>query len=173
MTHDASENSAWQQALRLMQPAFIRVIDRLRTTLEQSDWVGQYETVQDWPTDTAPQTQAEVLYLMDRLELVDEDQRSEIEHQLEALPQPVPVYLLHLTKAERARTLNLWELCYQICLSDYSPQIERTVFVELPLEEVFPDYTLFDETGEVDWARLDLKTAQVVESAFQSFERAE
>ena len=168
MTNHASD-PPWQLAVRLMQPAFIRVIDHLRTTLEQSDWTGQYETIQAWPLNTSPQVQDEVLYLIDQIELVEEDQRHELEAQLEALPQPIPVYLLHLKKAEQARTLNIWELCYQICLCDYSPQVERTTFIEVSLEEAHPDQTLFDETGEVDWTRLDLKTAQAVQSAFDAF----
>lgn len=170
MTSHSSQPSHWQQALKLMQPAFIRVIDHLRTTLEESEWTGQYETIQAWPDHATPQMKAEVLYLMDQLELVEEDARGEIEQQLEEMPQPVPVYLLHLTKADRARTLNIWELCYQVCLSNYVAHVERTVFIEISLEDASPDYTLFDETGEVDWTRLDLKTAEAVHSAFQSLE---
>jgi hypothetical protein len=161
----------WQRAVRLMQPAFIRVIDHLRTTLEQSEWVGQYETIQAWPADATPQIQAEVLHLLDQIELVDEDQQRELGEQLDNLPQPIPVYLLHLTKAEQVKTLNIWELCYQICLSNYSPQIERATFVEIPLEDVSPDHTLFDDADEVDWTRLDRKAAEAVQSAFESFDQ--
>jgi hypothetical protein len=167
-THYASEPLPWQQAVKLMQPAFIRVIDHLRITLEQSEWVGQYETLQVWPPETTPEMQAEVLYLMDQIEAAEEGDRAALEYQLETLPQLISVYLLHLTKAEQTKTLNLWELCYQICLLDYVPQIECTTVVEIPLEEISPDHTLLDDEGEVDWTRLDLKTAQVVQAAFQS-----
>jgi hypothetical protein len=176
MTHysvDHASDLPWQQAVRLMQPAFIRVIDHLRTTLEQSEWAGRYETLQAWPPEATPEIQAEVLYLMDRIEAAEDSDRPELEHQLEALPQPISVYLLHLAKAEQARTLNLWEMCYQICLIDYVPQLERPTFVDIPLEEISPDHTLFDEAGEVDWSRLDLKTAQVVQSAFEALEHRE
>jgi hypothetical protein len=173
-THSSPDSSPeplpWQQAVKLMQPAFIRVIDHLRTTLEQSDWVGKYETLQAWPSDATPEIQAEVLYLMDQIEAVEEGDRAELEQQLEGLPQPISVYLLHLTKAGQARTLNLWEMCYQICLASYTPQLERPTFIDIPLEEILPDYTLLDEDGEVDWPRLDLKTAHVVQSAFESLE---
>jgi hypothetical protein len=168
--NSSPESLPWQQAVKLMQPAFIRVIDHLRTTLEQSDWVGQYETLQAWPSDATPEIQAEVLYLMDQIEAVEEGDRAELEQQLEGLPQPIAVYLLHLTKAEQARTLNLWEMCYQICLADYIPQLERPTFIDIPLEEVSPDGTLLDEDGEVDWPRLDCKAAQVVQAAFESLE---
>jgi hypothetical protein len=170
--HD-SDSLSRQQAAQLMQPAFIRVIDHLRTTLEQSKWVGQYETIQAWPAETTPEMQAEVLYLMDQIEAVEDGDRAALEDRLEALPQPISVYLLHLAKAEQRKTLNLWELCYQICLLDYVPQIERTTVVEIPLGQISPDYTLFDDNGEVDWTRLDLKAAQAVQAAFQSLERAE
>lgn len=173
MTHDSSDALSWQQAVKLMQPAFIRVIDHLRTTLEQSEWVGQYETIQAWPPETTPEMQAEVLYLMDQIETAEDGDRAALEDQLETLPQPISVYLLHLTKAEQVKTLNLWELCYQICLLDYIPQIERTTVVEISLEEISPDQTLLDDEGEVDWTRLDLKTAQVVQAAFQALDHAE
>ncbi len=171
--HYSPEPLPWQQVVKLMQPAFIRVIDHLRTTLEQSEWTGQYETLQAWPSDATPEIQAEVLYLMDRVEVAEDGERPELEQQLEALPQPISVYLLHLTKSDRAKTLNLWEMCYQICLTNYVPQLEHPTFADLPLEELSPDNTLFDEAGEVDWPRLDLKTAQVVQSAFESLESAE
>jgi hypothetical protein len=172
MSFDFADMSPWQQAVTLMQPAFIRVMDHLRNTLERSDWAGQYETVHAWPEDITPDEQAEVLVLYDRLATAKNDaQQAEIEEQLQDLPQPVPVYLLHLTKGDRTKTMNLWELCYQICLVDYTPHIERTTFVDLPLEDVQPDHSLFDLSGEVDWPGLDRKTAQVIQSAFESLDR--
>jgi hypothetical protein len=171
MSLESLDSPPWQQAVTLMQPAFIRVMDHLRNTLEQSDWSGQYETVHSWPEGTTPEEQAEVLWLYDKLESADDVSKADIELQLEDFPQPVPVYLLHLTKADQTRTINLWELCYQICLLDYTPQIERSFFVDMPLEEVEPDHTLFDVSGEVDWPLLDRKTAQVIQSAFKSLDR--
>ncbi len=171
MSFDSADMPPWQQAVTLMQPAFIRVMDHLRKTLEQSDWAGQYETVHDWPEDITPEEQAEVLWLYDQLATANEARQAEIEEQLQDLPQPVPVYLLHLTKDKRTKIINLWELCYQICLVDYMPHLERTIFVDLPLEDVQPDYTLFEESGEVDWPRLDCKTAQMIQSAFESLDQ--
>ncbi|AFY39020.1 hypothetical protein Lepto7376_2760 [[Leptolyngbya] sp. PCC 7376] len=40
-------HSAWEQAQLLMQPAFIRVVDNFRDQLEDSDWEGEYEEIQD------------------------------------------------------------------------------------------------------------------------------
>jgi hypothetical protein len=172
MSFDSAGMSPGEKAVTLMQPAFIRVMDHLRNTLERSDWAGQYETVHAWPEDITPEEQAEVLLLYDRLAAAKNDaQQAEIEDRLQDLPQPVPVYLLHLTQGDRTKTINLWELCYQICLLDYTPHIERTIFVDLPLEGVRPDHTLFDASGEVDWHLLDLKTAQVIHSVFESLDR--
>jgi hypothetical protein len=172
MSFESADTPPWQQAVTLMQPAFIRVMDHLRNTLERSDWAGQYETVHAWPEDITPDEQAEVLVLYDRLATVKNDAQIEaIEAQLQNFPQPIPVYLLHLTKGDRTKTMNLWELCYQICLVGYTPHIERTTFADLPLEDVQPDHTLFDASGEVDWPGLDRKTAQVIQSAFESLDR--
>jgi hypothetical protein len=169
---DFSEVPAGQTALMLMQPTFIRVMDHLRRTLEQSVWKGQYETTHAWPEGTTPEVKAEVLWLYDKLEGAAKVDQADIECQLEELPQPVPVYLLHLEKGQQTRTINVWEMCYQICLANYTPQIERTDFVEVALNEAQPDYALFDESGEVDWVRLDQKTAGVIQAAFQSLENS-
>jgi hypothetical protein len=169
-SNHSAEVPPWQSAVTLMQPTFIRVMDHLRRTLEQSAWKGQYETIHAWPEDITPEAKAEVLWLYDKMEGAAKADQADIESQLEDLPQPVPVYLLHLEKAQEQRTLNLWELCYQICLATYTPHLERTDFVEVALEEALPDYTLFDESGEVDWVRLDQKTASVIQSAFQCLE---
>jgi hypothetical protein len=169
---DFSEVPAGQTALMLMQPTFIRVMDHLRRTLEQSAWQGQYETTHAWPEGTTPEVKAEVLWLYDKLEGAAKVDQADIECQLEELPQPVPVYLLHLEKEQQKRTINVWELCYQICLEDYTPEIESKGFVEVPLEEARPDRCLFDASGEVDWVRLDQKTAGVIQAAFQSLENS-
>lgn len=38
---------AWEQAQVLMQPCLIRVLDNIRKQLEQSDWQGKYEEIQE------------------------------------------------------------------------------------------------------------------------------
>ncbi|MEG3438374.1 hypothetical protein V0288_14685 [Pannus brasiliensis CCIBt3594] len=37
---------AWEQAERLMQPAFIRVLDNLRKQLENSPWAGTFQEIE-------------------------------------------------------------------------------------------------------------------------------
>jgi hypothetical protein len=168
---DFSEASAEQTAIALMQPTFIRVMDRLRKALEQSAWKGQYETTYAWPGGITAEAKAQVLGLYDRIEVAPKSEQANLEAQLEALPEPIPIYLLHLNKAQQTRTLNLWELCYQVCLADYAPDFESTGFAEIDLNEAAPDRTLFDASGEVDWEQLDRKTADVIQAAFESLDR--
>lgn len=156
-----------------MQPALIRTIDHLRTTLEKSEWSGNYETYQVWPERATPEQQAEVQRLYEAMEVADDAELDEIDRQLEMLPQPVTVYLLHLTKAEQTRTINLWELCYAIALREYTPHLERVEFTDLDLDVVCSDEALFDAEGDIDWGRLDQKAAQVVQSAFAALESTE
>jgi hypothetical protein len=166
------EGSGGQTALTLMQPTFIRVMDHLRRTLEQSDWKGQYETAYAWTEGTTPEVKAEVLGIYNRIEVAPKSEQASLESLLNLLPEPIPIYLLHLDKAQETRTLNLWELCYQICLADYTPEIESTGFVEVDLDEAAPDVSLFDALGEVDWVQLDQKAAAVIKSAFESLDRS-
>jgi hypothetical protein len=169
---DFSEAPGLQTATALMQPTFIRVMDHLRKTLEQSGWKGQYETTYAWPEDATPEAKAQVLGLYDRIEVAPKSEQASLEAQLETLPEPIPIYLLHLDKAQETRTLNLWELCYQICLTDYTPAFESTGFVEVDLDEAAPDLSLFDALGEVDWVKLDRKTGAVVQAAFECLEQS-
>jgi hypothetical protein len=164
---DFSGASGSQTALTLMQPTFIRVMDHLRKTLERSDWKGQYETTYAWPEGTTPEAKAEVLGVYNRIEVAPKSEQASLESLLALLPEPIPIYLLHLDKAQETRTLNLWELCYQICLADYTPEFESTGFVEVDLDEAAPDLSLFDALGEVDWVKLDQKTGSVVQAAFE------
>ncbi|MBD3562788.1 hypothetical protein H6S82_28675 [Planktothrix sp. FACHB-1355] len=58
-------------------------------------------------------------------------------------------------------SVNLWDLCYQVCFVDYQP-----THSELESQEVDIDTSLIDETGDVDWERLEVKTRAVVEQVF-------
>jgi hypothetical protein len=51
------DSTAWKQAEILMQPALIRVIDKLGKYLENSSWQGNYQTVTLWPEGTSPKIQ--------------------------------------------------------------------------------------------------------------------
>jgi hypothetical protein len=167
MMDSASNLAPWEQVELLMQPAFIRLMDHLRHQLEQTDWVGQYETLNQWSEEISPEIQSQVLALLTKLEHCRSLQQQEhLESQLAELPQPIPVHLLHLSKDSAQVTFNLWELCYQICLQAYTPCLSRQTFVQLPPEDLVADISLFAETGEVDWMALDQKAATLVAAAF-------
>lgn len=146
---------AWQRAEILMQPAFIRVVDNLRKQLDQSSWKGTYRDVPIWEDDTPEAVKATVNQLQEQLKTAPPDQAAEIQQTLSHLPSPHPGYELCLEQDDRQVTIDLWELCYKVCFN----QQDDSQLVEV-------DLSLIDETGDVDWNRLDDKTKQLVEQIF-------
>ncbi|WP_017319198.1 hypothetical protein [Mastigocladopsis repens] len=151
-----SNSVAWQQAELLMQPAFIRVVDNIRKLLDVSSWTGTYQDVLIWPTGTTDETKAIVTKLLQDLEAATPEQALEIRETLSGLPMPHPGYHLCLQRQEQTVSIDLWELCYQVCFRDYIAGHE-TVDI---------DTSLIDEDGEVDWQRLDTKAKELVERVF-------
>lgn len=150
---------AWQQAELLMQPAFIRVIDWIRKQLDQSAWKGSYENVLIWPEGTTEETKVRVTQLVQELESATPKQAQEIEIAIAQLPVPQPGYQLYLQKEDQQFNFDLWELCYQVCFRHYNPSTEAHIEI---------DTSLIDETGDVDWQRLDAKAGELVEQLFAS-----
>lgn len=151
---------SWQQAELLMQPAFIRLIDQIRKQLDQSDWAGAYKTIETWPEGTTPDTQAKVSQLQEQLEKATLEQAVVLEQILAQLPQPRFDYQLCLKKQDYQMEVDLWELCYRVCLINYHPLEEQSI------DEIQVDPDLIDAMGEVDWHQLDHKARQVVEQVF-------
>ncbi|MGB3614786.1 MAG: hypothetical protein WBA10_13420 [Elainellaceae cyanobacterium] len=147
--------AAWQQADLLMQPTFIRVIDNLRKQLEQSDWTGDYHDVSVWPEGTSDEEQQRVLQLQEALKSANSEEVANIQADLEHLPQPYPGYELCLTHGDRQVTVDLWQLCYRVCFSNYGDDAASIV-----------DTSLIDPGGEVDWHQLDAKAKALVEGVF-------
>lgn len=168
----------WRQADALMQPAFIRLIANLGKRLDESTWQGKYEDVLVWAEGIDPATKAQVLQLRDELTLLETQtdphsvaRSAEIEQALAALPAPFPGYNLWLTKADQQKCVDIWEVCYRICFRDYDAESGTSRsrgFGHPPSNSVEVDTTLFDETGEVDWDRLDAKTRKVVGQIFEA-----
>ena len=162
---------AWQQAELLMQPVFIRVIDNLGKELEASGWKGTYEDTPIWAADVSDEAKALVTQLRQQLAIATKDQVSEIEEALARLPQPAPSYVLRIEKGDllpdgtkRQITIDIWQLCYQVCFRNYSPMlnaIDDNLIVEI-------DTSLIDETGDVDWLNLDNKAKQLIQQMFSS-----
>lgn len=164
MTPKFPNPTAWHQAEILMQPAFIRVIDNIRKELEQTTWKGSYENELHWPEATSEATKARVLSLQEQLQATkSEEDAIAIEEQLFQLPQPYATYLLRLEHQGQTQEVDLWQLCYQVCFRNYSPQQDA-----LHDQVIEIDTTLLEETGEVDWQRLDQKTKQIIAQIFQS-----
>ncbi len=158
----------WQQAEILMQPAFIRLIDNLRKQLEQSAWKGTYEDVQVWQEGVSDEVKFKVRQLQAELETATTDaQAVEIEQVLADLPTPFPGYHLRLEHHDQTVTLDMWELCYQICFRYYDVESGTSHEPDQAIgESVEVDTNLLDDSGEVDWNRLDEKTHQLVEAIF-------
>jgi hypothetical protein len=155
---------AWQQADLLMQPVFIRVIDNLGKQLEQSTWKGTYQDIPVWAADVPEETKAIVAQLQQQRSIAPPDQVEEIEVALAQLPSPHPGYLLCLEKGDRQITVDIWQLCYQICFRNYSPVL-NAMDGDLTVDV---DTRLIDETGDVDWLQLDAKAKQMIDQIFSS-----
>ena len=157
-----TDTVAWHQAELLMQPAFIRVIDQIRMQLDESGWKGTYQNVLIWPGGTTDETKAIVTQLLQQLEGAAPMELAEIEQALTQLPTPHPGY--HLTLQHQGLqqvSVDLWELCYQVCFRNYSPSVDESGGSAVEI-----DTSLIDETGDVDWQRLDAKAGELVQQVF-------
>lgn len=75
---------------------------------------------------------------------------------------PLPGYQLDLQHNGQQVTIDIWELCYQICFKNY-----RSTYASDASLEVEIDTSLIEnETGDVDWQRLEDKAHQIVEDLF-------
>lgn len=147
-----------------MQPVFIRVVDNFGKRLEQSTWKGTYQEVAVWAEDVPEATRSIVTQLQSQLDTATPEQADEIEAALAQLPSAHPGYLLCLQQGDRQVTIDIWQLCYQICFRNYSPVLnamDANLTVEI-------DTSLIDDTGDVDWTRLDQKTRQIIDQIFSS-----
>ncbi|WP_017297064.1 hypothetical protein [Nodosilinea nodulosa] len=158
------------QAAQLMQPCLIRVVDNIRKHTETINWRSDYLEQVRWPGDTTPEQRQQVRDLAAQLQEASPPQAEDIRQQLSQLPAPSPAYELRLTQntgnapgaQPRSATLDVWELCFAVCFSDYRPLRPATV-----------DATLLYDDGEVNWLTLDEKAKTLVEQAIdQAIERA-
>jgi hypothetical protein len=159
-----ANSTAWQQAELLMQPAFIRVIDNIGKQLEQSTWKGTYKDIQVWTHGIPKEVQLQVLHLQQQLMTASPDEAEQIQQKLDQLPHPYPGYQLCLEKGDRSITVDIWQLCYQICLRNYSSVLDA--LDENLIAEI--DTSLIDDTGDVDWLRLDTKAKQLIDQIFSA-----
>ncbi|HIK28478.1 MAG: hypothetical protein N3E45_00325 [Oscillatoriaceae bacterium SKW80] len=117
--------------------------------------------------------QAELLMQPALIRLID-NLRKKLEESVwqgtyEEVQFPIPGFQLCLQHQNHQVKVNMWELCYQICFSNY-----RQSHAEIESVEVDIDTSLIDETtGDVDWNRIDEKAKQVVEEVFASLPACE
>nr|MBA3923075.1 hypothetical protein [Nostocaceae cyanobacterium] len=71
---------------------------------------------------------------------------------------PHPGYHLCLQRQEQQVSVDLWELCYQVCFRNYNPLLDEGVEIDTSLME--------DDTVDVDWQRLDAKVGELVAQVF-------
>jgi hypothetical protein len=83
------------------------------------------------------------------------------------IEKPYPGHQLHLTYQNYTYAIALWDICFQVCFLDYQilPSTDSTDLAE---QEVSIDTSLFRETGEIDWQKLETKTQQIIDNIFAS-----
>ncbi|MBV8882718.1 MAG: hypothetical protein JO235_01775 [Chroococcidiopsidaceae cyanobacterium CP_BM_RX_35] len=102
--------------------------------------------------------------LLQRMEAASLTEQAEIKQALAQLPTPHPGYHLCLQRQGLPQTnVDLWELCYQVCFHNYSSSLAHSATWEVQI-----DTSLIDESGDVDWQRLDAKAGELVEQVFAS-----
>lgn len=120
--------------------------------------IPKFKDVEAWK-------QAEQLMQPTLIRLLDnirkQADRSDWQTSYEDVQTPIPGYHLHLDREGQHLTFDVWEMCYQICFRDYAP-----TKAEAESQEANIDASLIEETGEVDWNRLDTKAKQLVERLF-------
>lgn len=82
------------------------------------------------------------------------------------ISEPMPGYHLCLTRNDRAIEVDIWELCYQVCFTNYDLKSTHLLSDDISYE-VEIDTRLLDETGEVDWHLLEAKAQQSVKQVFE------
>jgi hypothetical protein len=155
---------AWQQSELLMQPVYIRTIDNLRKVLEESSWKGDYQEYRIWAEDIPEEKRTQFALLQQEVRTAAPQDVEALEIALEQLPAPFSGYNLVLTQGTTEKTIDLWNLCYQVCF------VDPDLTAETPIVTV--DTSLLDEAGEVDWTALEAKTKQIVQQAFATIEEA-
>ncbi len=79
-------------------------------------------------------------------------------------------YHLHLTQENQSATIDIWQLCFQICFLDYPPSalIHDSKNDSQTSQDVDIDPRLIDENGNVDWQQLETKTQRQIKALFAS-----
>lgn len=111
--------------------------------------------------------QAELLMQPAFLRIIDhirkQLEQSNCQGTYEDVETPIPGYQLCLQQGDKEVKVNIWDLCFQVCF-----QNGDFIHSELQSQDVEIDASLIDETGDIEWERLDAKARQLVEELFAS-----
>ena len=112
--------------------------------------------------DTLAYEQANLLMQPAFIRVIDNIRKeldfSDWEGSYQEINEPYHGYLLCLKKQNFSIDINIWEVCFQVCFVDANYQINAPVQV---------DDNLFDETGNLDWHKLENKTQKIVKNIFK------
>ncbi len=75
---------------------------------------------------------------------------------------PLPGYQLNLQHNGQQVTVDIWELCYQICFKNYRSTHARHESLEVEIDTSLIE----NETGDVDWQCLEDKARHIVKQLF-------
>lgn len=81
---------------------------------------------------------------------------------------PYPGHQLSLTHQEHSVKINIWDLCFQVCFLNYELPFNNNQESSLASQIVDIDTSLIDNTGEVNWQRLDEKAQRVIQEMLAS-----
>lgn len=115
----------------------------------------KFKYIVDW--ERADQLmQPALIRLLDNLRKILAD--STWQDTYEAIEEPYPGQRLHLSRGEEQISVDLWQLCFCICLENYPhPRTQAQGVMEAKV-----DSSLLAESGAVDWFALEAKTQQVL-----------
>jgi hypothetical protein len=113
--------------------------------------------------------QAELLMQPAYIRLVDQirrqtEENADIPVNYIEVTEPYPSNLLCLSRDSQELRVDIWELCFQVCFTNFEEIRQNTEQIAQIDEELFdPD------RAEVDWTKLDHKAQAAVAQVFARF----
>jgi hypothetical protein len=113
--------------------------------------------------------QAELLMQPAYIRLVDQirrqtEENADIPVNYIEVTEPYPSNLLCLSRDSQELRVDIWELCFQVCFTNFEEIRQNTEQIAQIDEELFdPD------NAEVDWTKLDHKAQAAVAQVFARF----
>lgn len=122
-----------------------------------------FQNTRDWE-------QAELLMQPALIRIIDnlrqQLEKSTWEGTYHEIQSPYPGYQLLLTYQEHKVTVNLWDICFQVCFLNYESSLENQNNSSEIAKNVQIDTDLIQESGDVDWHKLEEKTQRLINEIF-------